>query len=116
MRLVDADKIEKKAYELLMSGDIDNAEFDCVINFLDGAPTVEVGPKWIPAAERTPEMWRKSDGDFVNYLIYSTEFGVDIGNYFEPGKFWMCLGISCKVTHWKPLPDGPEVDGGADNG
>ena len=35
--------------------------------------------EWI-SAEQTPNEWRKPNGDMVNYLIFSPEFGVDVGN------------------------------------
>ncbi|MBQ3557849.1 MAG: hypothetical protein IJA11_08670 [Oscillospiraceae bacterium] len=62
---------------------------------------------WISAKDQTPKEWRKPNGDMINYLIFAPEFGVDIGNYAEPAKTWVCVGIPCNVTHWKQLPDGP---------
>lgn len=67
--------------------------------------------KWVPVAERLPEVWRNDEtAELVNYLIYSPDFGVDIGNYHEKAKKWLCMALPCTVTHWRPLPDGPEAE------
>ena len=63
---------------------------------------------WISAKDQPPEEWREPSGDLVNYLIFSPEFGVDVGNYAKPAKTWVCVGIPCNVTHWKSLPQPPE--------
>ena len=67
--------------------------------------------KWVPVTERLPEVWRNDEtAELVNYLIYSPDFGVDIGNYHAKAKKWLCMALPCTVTHWRPLPDGPEVE------
>lgn len=66
--------------------------------------------RWIPVTERLPEVWRNDEtAELVNYMIYSPDFGVDIGNYHAKAKKWFCMALPCTVTHWRPLPDGPEV-------
>ena len=40
MRPVDADAIYNKAMENLRKGEIEDWEFDSIINYLDGAPTI----------------------------------------------------------------------------
>ena len=40
MRLVDADAIYNKALENHRKGEIEDWEFDSIINYLDGAPTI----------------------------------------------------------------------------
>ena len=42
MRPVDADAIYNKALENLRNGEIEDWEFDSIINYLDGAPTLNV--------------------------------------------------------------------------
>lgn len=42
MRPVDADAIYNKALEDLRKGEIEDWEFDSIINYLDGAPTLNV--------------------------------------------------------------------------
>lgn len=67
--------------------------------------------KWVPVTERLPEVWRNDEtAELVNYLIYSPDFGVDIGNYHAKAGKWLCMALPCTVTHWMPLPDGPEVE------
>lgn len=67
-------------------------------------------PRWIPVEERLPEVWRNDEtAELVNYMIYSPDFGVDIGNYHAKAKKWLCMALPCTVTHWMPLPSGPEV-------
>ena len=68
-------------------------------------------PRWIPVAERLPEVWRNDEtAELVNYMIYSPDFGVDIGNYHAKAKKWLCMALPCTVTHWMPLPEPPEVE------
>ena len=68
-------------------------------------------PRWIPVEERLPEVWRNDEtAELVNYMIYSPDFGVDIGNYHAKAKKWLCMALPCTVTHWAPLPIGPEVE------
>ena len=66
--------------------------------------------RWIPVTERLPEVWRNDEtAELVNYMIYSPDFGVDIGNYHAKAKKWLCMALPCTVTHWAPLPEPPEV-------
>ena len=68
-------------------------------------------PRWIPVDERLPEGWRNDEtAELVNYMIYSPDFGVDIGNYHAKAKKWLCMALPCTVTHWAPLPEPPEVE------
>ena len=67
--------------------------------------------RWIPVEERLPEVWRNDEtAELVNYMIYSPYFGVDIGNYHAEAKTWLCMALPCTVTHWMPLPEGPEEE------
>lgn len=71
-------------------------------------------PQWISVEDRLPEVWINEEDDvLVNYMIYSPDFGVDIGNYHAKAKRWLCMAIPCTVTHWMPLPDAPEEGGKA---
>lgn len=71
--------------------------------------TANVGQEWISVEERLPEVWRNDDtAELVNYMIYSPDFGVDIGNYHAKSKRWLCMTLPCIVTHWMPLPPRPE--------
>lgn len=63
--------------------------------------------EWIPVSE-PPKEWRRDNGEMINYLVYVPEFGVDIGNYGEPAKCWLCMGLPCKPTHWAHLPAPPK--------
>ena len=66
--------------------------------------------RWIPVTERLPEVWRNDEtAELVNYMIYSPDFGVDIGNYHAKAKKWLCMALPCTVTYWAPLPEPPEV-------
>lgn len=66
--------------------------------------------EWIPVSE-PPKEWRRDNGEMINYLVYVPEFGVDIGNYGEPAKCWLCMGLPCKPTHWAHLPTPPKQEG-----
>lgn len=64
---------------------------------------------WISVEERLPEVWRNdATAELVNYMIYSPDFGVDIGSYHAKAKKWLCMGLPCTVTHWMPLPEPPK--------
>ena len=69
-------------------------------------------PRWISVEERLPEHWHMDDKDrtLINYLVYSPDYGVDVGNYIKPAKRWVCMGLPMNVTHWMPLPEPPEVN------
>ena len=78
----------------------------------EAIPTADVASvvRWIPVTERLPEVWRNDEtSELVNYMIYSPDFGVDIGNYHAKAKKWLCMALPCTVTHWAPLPEPPEV-------
>lgn len=66
---------------------------------------------WISVEDRLPEVWRNDEtAELVNYMIYSPDFGVDIGNYHAQAKKWFCILLPCTVTHWMPLPEPPKTD------
>ena len=68
-------------------------------------------PRWIPVEERLPEVWRNDEtAELVNYMIYSPDFGVDIGSYHAKVKKWLCMALPCTVTHWMPLPEPPKEE------
>lgn len=74
----------------------------------ENAALREKMPQWISVEDRMPEVWKDEDGVLVNYMIYTPEFGADIGNYHAKAKRWLCMAIPCTVTHWMPLPGAPE--------
>ena len=74
----------------------------------ENAALREKVPQWISVEDRLPEAWKDEDGVLVNYMIYTPEFGADIGNYHAKDKRWQCMAIPCTVTHWMPLPGEPE--------
>ena len=74
----------------------------------ENAALREKVPQWISVEDRLPEAWKDEDGVLVNYMIYTPEFGADIGNYHAMAKRWLCMAIPCTVTHWMPLPEPPE--------
>jgi hypothetical protein len=74
----------------------------------ENAALREKVPQWISVEDRLPEVWKDEDGVLVNYMIYTPEFGADIGNYHAKAKRWLCMAIPCTVTHWMPLPEAPE--------
>ena len=74
----------------------------------ENAALREKVPQWISVEDRLPEVWKDEDGVLVNYMIYTPEFGADIGNYHAKAKRWLCMAIPCTVTHWMPLPGAPE--------
>lgn len=65
---------------------------------------------WTSAEGKPPELWHMDDKDrtLINYLVYSPDYGVDVGNYIKPAKRWVCMGLPINVTHWMPLPEPPK--------
>lgn len=83
----------------------------------ENAELREKVPKWISVEERLPEVWINEEDDvLVNYMIYSPDFGVDIGSYHAKAQRWVCMGLPCTVTHWMPLPETPEKMEGKKDG
>ena len=114
--LRDAIEKWKKAYGTLrdkhsallkQNGELRDAA--ALVTKLAGDAAVE--REWIPVTERLPELWRNDEtAELVNYMIYSPDFGVDIGNYHAKAKKWLCMALPCTVTHWMPLPEPPKVE------
>ena len=79
----------------------------------ENAALREKVPQWISVEDRLPEVWINEEDDvLVNYMIYSPDFGVEIGSYHAKAQRWVCMGgLPCPVTHWMPLPDAPEEGG-----
>lgn len=66
---------------------------------------------WISVDDRLPEVWRNdATAELVNYMIYSPDFGVDIGSYHAKAKKWLCMALPCTVTYWMPLPEPPKTN------
>ena len=64
---------------------------------------------WISVEDRLPEVWRNdATAELVNYMIYSPDFGVDIGSCHAKAKKWLCMALPCTVTYWMPLPEPPK--------
>ena len=57
----------------------------------ENAALREKVPQWISVEDRLPEIWKNEDGVLVNYMIYSPEFGGDIGNYHAKAERWLCI-------------------------
>lgn len=91
MRPVDADTIYNKALENRQKGEIEDWEFDSIINYLDGAPTINAAeivyckdckysdydskPDGAMVCLRTNDgFWRK-ETDFCSYGEYQTNTG-----------------------------------------
>lgn len=110
---------EKLGTDTWASCDIDKVGLDAadLIERLtaENAALREKVPQWISVEDRLPEAWKDEDGVLVNYMIYTPEFGEDIGNYHAKAKRWLCMAIPCTVTHWMPLPGAPEEHNGKEN-
>lgn len=63
--------------------------------------------EWIPVSE-PPKEWKHKNGVAINFLVYTPEYGIDIGNYLKPANAWLCMGIPCNATHWTKLPEPPK--------
>lgn len=91
MRPIDADAVYNKALENHQKGEIEDWEFDSIINYLDGAPTINAveivyckdckygsydsKPDGAMVCLRTNDgFWRK-ETDFCSYGEYQTNTG-----------------------------------------
>lgn len=95
----------------LMNGAADLIEklTDRCARYAEEIAVLQEREKWVPVTERLPEVWRNDEtSELVNYMIYSPDFGVDIGNYHANAKKWLCMALPCTVTHWRPLPEPPK--------
>ena len=63
--------------------------------------------RWIPVEERLPDVG-------VDILAYYRDKHINMGSWGCDD--WLEEGVEDGyITHWMPLPDGPEMDGGVDN-
>lgn len=120
MRLVDADAIFARALELLQTGELENWEFDNIVDFLGGA--TEYGGAWINVEDRLPS----KDGDYIvtvcdewcpagegiwyDRVVVVAEYSCGSWTWYEEGAAWILDGIA---THWMPMPAPP---GGEEHG
>lgn len=91
MRPIDANAVYNKALENHQKGEIEDWEFDSIINYLDGAPTINAAeivyckdckygdydskPNGAMVCLRTNDgFWRK-ETDFCSYGEYQTNVG-----------------------------------------
>lgn len=109
---LDAELKEKLGMDTWPSCDVNKVGMDAadLIERLtaENAALREKVPQWISVEDRLPEVWKDEDGVLVNYMIYTPEFGADIGNYHAKAKRWLCMAIPCTVTHWMSLPSAPK--------
>ncbi len=84
-----------------------------LVDIVNSIPAADVEPakRWIPCSEKMPEegedvlLWDSFDkttftGHYYKYDGWTVD-GYDVGRFpFD-------------ITHWRPLPEPPEMDGGA---
>lgn len=58
-------------------------------------------PRWIPVEERLPERW-------VGVIGYSKEYGILHNVWNKDGQWYDEADVLTDITHWQPLPKGPE--------
>lgn len=115
-----------------------NAQRQIDLFVIRGLPAADVRPRWIPVSERLPEndvhvllSCKCGAGAYVcdgfHTEKYSTptqfyedidaDYNEDTDEYYFPEGWWeviknwddySCVAIEDKVTHWMPLPKGPE--------
>lgn len=114
MRPIDADALDKAAAELPIRLPFDKQKFLCLIA---AAPTVDAVGQWTIVSEELPppgehvlcwyEYFRYGDYN----AMYQT-FGIG----YQYNGFWggeVSNGHNAKVLAWMPLPQPPQMDGGA---
>lgn len=122
-RWLNFDELYALAEQELMSGALEHEEYDAIINFIDAAPVVEsvsIGRRaWIPVKERLPE----DRDDVLVVAFWAERWGVYMGWCVAEKKRWYVnTGNTCgavnrgvPVAYWMPLPELPEMDGGAED-
>ena len=79
-------------------------------------------PRWIPVTERLPE---NGVPVFVNYIGSNdgkyhpdaTAVWTDYGCFWWEGSLEDCdAEVAVPITHWMPLPEPPETEGGCKDG
>ena len=110
---VEGEFKEKLGTDTWASCDVDKIGMDAANQIerltAENAALREKVPQWISVEDRLPEVWINEEDDvLVNYMIYSPDFGVDIGSYHAKAQRWVCMGLPCPVTHWMHLPGAPE--------
>ena len=72
--------------------------------------------RWIPVGEKMPE----ERGFYLVAVKHWCDGKPVTREAFWNGADWLScekrVEITPRVTHWMPLPEPPEMDGGADNG
>ena len=113
--------IEKADYTLI-ANDADDCKADCLREIIESVPAADVipRPRWTPADEELPPegvdvlCWY----EYFRYGLYNRMYQTfGIGCQFN--RHWggeVAQGKNAKVLAWMPLPEPPEMDGGAGNG
>ena len=103
------DRINKTSWEFTVNGLFNKADCDFVMygkrdlqKLLDYIKELESQiPRWIPVEERLPESW-------VSVAVYSKEYGVLHNVWNKDGQWYDEADVLTDITHWQPLPKGPE--------
>ena len=107
-RLIDADALMEYLEEYHCDDWLLNQyNADWIASWVEGQPTIEAEPRWIPATERLPE-------EYGRYLcvkrigksgaVYVTVMNGDSHGFSVEHIY------TDDVTHWMPLPEPPKAD------
>ena len=74
-------------------------------DLLDAADAIEElsKPRWIPVTERLPET-------YTWVLVFSENHKVGFDAFYDGARWKNAVMNSVIVTHWMPLPKGPEEE------
>lgn len=114
------DYIDREAANLALAEQ--GFDWDKAKQALASVPAADVipRPRWIPADEKLPPegidalCWY----EYFRYGSYNRMYQT-VGLGYQFGGDWdreAAQGRLAKVLAWMPLPELPEIDGGADNG
>ena len=111
----DPMSIECMGYMAGAAADLIEKLTDRCARYAEEIAVLQAKQKWIPVTERLPEVEEFEEGGGMSKVILGivkNDSGFPPPNpcfcvYLSDGR-WMLRGKPVTVTHWRPLPDGPE--------
>ena len=103
--------------DLAAAADLIEKLTDRCARYAEEIAVLQEREKWVPVTERLPETNEFEEAGGMSKVvlgIVKNDSGSSLFNpclcvYLSDGR-WIFRGKPVTVTHWRPLPDGPEVE------